>query len=203
MLVNAQLHEGMTGLDVDRVIRTSIASLGVDMDFREIHPNRDRAVMFAPTDGVLKRHEAICIDLGVKYLNYGSDMAHNHSLGKPEAATADLHQRVKDGFHVIMETARPGVECSTVYEKTMDQLRKTKVPILYQMVGHGLGRHVHESPVLTAGDHTAIEEGMVFAFELPMWTKEAGWIQIEENFVIESSGPRWLAPWTLDILVLE
>ena len=198
--VQAALRPGMTGLDIARIVKTSIAQVGCDTDFVEVHANREGALLFCPNDFQIREGEAAAVDIGAKYLNYTSDMAHNHCVGKPDAATARLHAATVAAFREIEAACRPGALCSELFEIGRKSLADAGYPLTYNLMGHGLGRHVHERPVLGPDDSSALEPGVVFALEIPIYRDGACWVQVEENFVVTDDGCRWLSPWTLDML---
>jgi Xaa-Pro aminopeptidase len=198
--VQAKLQAGMTGLDIARIVKSSIAQLGWDTDFIEVHPNKENALLFAPNEFQIRRGESVAVDIGAKYMNYASDMAHNHCVGKPDDATARLHAATVAAFREIEAACRPGAVCSDLYEIGRKSLSDAGYPVTYKMMGHGLGRHVHEHPVIGPDDASVLEPGVVFAIEIPMYRADACWVQVEENFVVTDAGCRWLSPWTLDIL---
>jgi Xaa-Pro aminopeptidase len=198
--LRSALREGMTGFEIDRVIQSSFAELGVAPEFREIHPNVEAAMIFCPSPIAVTRGDSITIDLGARYLSYVSDMARNYCVGEPTPEIASLHAVMKESFEAILAECRPGVECSHLYEVGMRAFRKSGRQMAYSLLGHGLGRDTHEIPCLSASDHTVMEPGLAFTIELPMFIPGVGSVQLEDDFVITENGCRALAPSSLDIM---
>jgi Xaa-Pro aminopeptidase len=90
--------------------------------------------------------------------------------------------------------------CSDLYEVGRKSLSDAGYPVTYKMMGHGLGRHVHERPVIGPDVASVLEPGVVFAIELLVYQADACWVHVEEHFVVTNAGCPWLSLWTLDIL---
>ena len=200
--LHSALREGMTGFDIDRVIQMSFAEQGIANEFREIHPNRDGAMLFCPSPLRVTRGQSITIDLGGRYLSYVSDMARNYSVGEPDPAIIRLHAVMKESFEAILAECRPGVECSHLYEVGSKAFARSGYQMAYALLGHGLGRDTHEIPCLAADDHTVLEPGLAFTIELPMFIPGVGSVQLEDDFVVTEAGCRALAPSSIDILTV-
>jgi Xaa-Pro aminopeptidase len=69
-------------------------------------------------------------------------------------------------------------------------------------VGHGLGLEINELPVLTAGRHTVLQEGMVFAFEPKFVLPGKGAIGVEVDFIVRKNGLERVTDIPLDIVYL-
>jgi Xaa-Pro dipeptidase len=201
--LSKQLREGLTGYEIDRLIKLAGAEHNRDLEFREIHPNRNGVLRFCPSSLEVMRGESIVIDVGTRYLGYTSDMAHNHSVGEPDPSVLDLHRRVRTVFEEVVALLRPGIAAGEVGRHGLRRLRELDVPMAYNLVGHGIGRVVHEAPVLAPENAQVIEEDMVVAVEIPIFVPGVGAVQIEENYAITKGGARWLAPSTLDILMTQ
>jgi Xaa-Pro aminopeptidase len=199
--VTDALREGMSGYELDRTIKRAAAEHNRDIEFREIHPNASGVLRFCPSPLTVVAGESIVVDVGTRYLGYVSDMAHNHSLGPPASAVADLHARVSQVFGEVVERLRPGVSCAEVASHGLRRLKELDVPMAYQLVGHGIGRGVHEGPVLSEHDTRILEEDMVVSAEIPIFIPGVTAVQIEENYVITTDGARCLAPSPLGVRV--
>jgi Xaa-Pro aminopeptidase len=173
-----------------------------DVDFVEVHANRDGALLFAPNDYEIRVGESFVVDIGARYLNYASDMAHNYCIGEPDALTARVHEAGLAAFNAVVNAASVGIIARDLYAIGTKALADRGFDPTYHMMGHGLGRHVHERPVLGPGDDSKLHAGEIIAVEVPMYLPGSCWVQIEENFVVNDSGLRWLEPWNLDICVL-
>ena len=59
-------------------------------------------------------------------------------------------------------------------------------------LGHGLGFHIDECPVLMAANESPLAAGRVIALEPKCGVKGVGMAGVEESYVMEETGPRCL-----------
>ena len=95
--------------------------------------------------------------------------------------------------------ARPGVTASEVYKGAVADLPASlsKHFMGYgdsgvKFLGHGLGLHIDEYPVIMAANESPLAAGMVTALEPKCGVEGVGMAGVEESYVIEESGPRCL-----------
>ena len=57
-----------------------------------------------------------------------------------------------------------------------------------KFLGHGIGLHVNELPVLAKGFDEPIQEGMVFAVEPKVGIRDIGMVGLENTFIVTAEG---------------
>jgi Xaa-Pro dipeptidase len=71
------------------------------------------------------------------------------------------------------------------------------------IVGHGLGRDIHEVPFLQRGDLTVLEPGMAFAIELAVVLHDLGVVALEDEIIITPDGNEQLSTKGRDLCIIE
>ena len=125
----------------------------------------------------IARDVPISVDLCFGVNGYIADHTRTFVIGNLPNRLTDDYQRLMEVKRVFMETARPGVACSELYEAVLERVGieglekhfmghgKEKVPF----IGHGLGLEVDELPILSAHSPHTLEKGTVFAFPNPCY----------------------------------
>lgn len=131
---------------------------------------------------ILEQGSIITLDIGIEYPvpGYFSDMAVTLPVGKVSKEVETLVRGTEEALAAGIEIMKPGVtllELGTAIEAV---LKKYKLGIIRELVGHGVGLAVHEEPqvpnyAFPKGEfpNITLEAGMVLAVE-PMATL-GGW----------------------------
>jgi len=134
---------------------------------------------------VFKKGDVVSIDLGMKYKGFHSDTSFTVAI----SPTKDIEKFLKIGEEALkaaIKKAKPGnrvYDISAAIEKTLRQHKLT--PIL-ALVGHGIGRELHEPPQIpcfTKNERNRtpeIQAGMAFAIEV-MYTHGSPEIELEND----------------------
>jgi methionyl aminopeptidase len=162
---------------------------------------------------ILDAGDIVSVDVGVRLEGWCSDSAWTFPVGEigPEArALMTVTERALDA---AVRAARRGNHVGDIGAAVMEVVDGTAFAIIRDLVGHGVGRDVHEQPqvpnVGRAGHGPLLREGMVLAIE-PMLsagtpnirTLDDGWTVVtadrslsahfEHSVAITADGPRVL-----------
>src|SRR5437667_343571 len=88
----------------------------------------------------------------------------------------------------VLEALRPGALATAVYEIGDRILKEERLENYLMYVAHGVGRNVHEEPVLAPGSPWTLAPGMVLAVELVTVLPDLGMIGLEDDVVITPDG---------------
>jgi methionyl aminopeptidase len=117
----------------------------------------------------LEEGDILSIDVGVKLQGWCSDSAWTFPVGEVEEATRHLMTVTEESLYKALEAAVVGNHVGDIGAAVMKRVDGTGYGIIRDLVGHGLGREVHEEPqvpnVGRAGHGPALMEGMVLAIE--------------------------------------
>ncbi len=142
---------------------------------------------------VVKEGDILKLDIGLRYKGLCTDMAVTVPVGKVSGEALGLIEVTKESMLAGIAKARPGAWVSDI-GKTVDKIvRKNGFSTVKDLVGHGVGHHVHEDPRIPNYfdpelDPVKIEPGMVLAIE-PMVNegedevrmKRDGWTVVTED----------------------
>ncbi|MCR4420280.1 MAG: Xaa-Pro peptidase family protein [Clostridia bacterium] len=161
------------------------------------------------TSGTLLRAgEPILIDYGGCYQGYVVDQSRLFARGY-------LPQDLRRGYEVareiqeaVIETARPGVACGTLYEKALRLAEQAGLSEFFMgarrvpFIGHGVGLELDEWPVLARNSPVALEPGMVFALEPKFAFPGRGAVGLENCYAVTPTGVERLTLATDDLIIV-
>jgi len=151
---------------------------------------------------VMKAHEPILVDFGTCYHGYQADETRMFSIGKMEQKFIDAYKACREIHDAVLENARPGEDCETIFLKSLQQAERLGYKDAYlgppglqtRFVGHGIGLELGEPPFLAQGHSYPLEEGMTFAVEPKIVFPGEGSVGIENTVVVTRGGCDVLTP---------
>lgn len=189
------LRPGITTLELDKMIGQYIADNKAIPSF--LHYNgypfnsctsvNDVVVHGFPNKNELKEGDIISIDIGVILNGWHGDHAYTFAIGDPGIEVMKLIQVTKTSLYKGIEKAVAGNRIGDIAFAIQEYTEKKHgYGVVRELVGHGLGRSMHEDPQVPnygkKGNGAKLKEGMVLAIE-PMinlgtkdvFTESDGW----------------------------
>ena len=155
-----------------------------------------------PAGWPLGPNSVIRFDAGCKYMRYSSDIARNAVFGELPAKARKYYGAILAGLEKGIETMRPGLAASTLFQTIMDAVQKSGLPHYERHhCGHGIGLEGYEPPLVAPHDDTVLEEGMVLCLETPYYELGLGGLQVENMVVVTGDGAESLT--RLDRRILQ
>lgn len=167
-------------------------------------------------DKVLSEGDILSIDFGVELKGYFGDAAFTLPIGEIDDIKENLLRVSRESLERAIEEMTPGNKLSDIAEAVQSHAEDAGFSVVYQFVGHGIGRSMHEEPqVPNCGrprPNVKLEEGMVLAVE-PMINigvpdvevLEDNWTAVtadrkpsahfEKSIAVTGNGPDILSPW--------
>ena len=166
-----------------------------------------------PSRRSLKEGDIVSIDVGVKQGGWCADSAFTFPVGEIGAEAAHIMNVTRKALRAAVAAARPGHHVGDIGAAVVETVRGTGLAIIRDLVGHGVGRAIHEEPQVSnigrRGFGMPLREGMVLAIEpmLAMGTEriatlEDRWTVItadrslsahfEHTVAVTADGPRVL-----------
>jgi len=164
-------------------------------------------------DRILGDGDIVSIDVGVRLEGWCSDSAWTFTVGEIAEETRALLDATERSLEAAVQAAVPGNHVGDIGAAVVGTVEGTGYGIIRELVGHGVGREVHEEPQVPnigrAGHGPILREGMVLAIE-PMLsagspdirTLSDGWTVVtadrtlsahfEHTIGITGNGPRVL-----------
>lgn len=164
--------------------------------------------MMGSRERKLKRGDTIFVDIGFGVRGYNSDISRAYIFGaKPTEEMTRVQRGCIDIQRRIAEQLKPGALPSDIYRTVMgglsDDFKQNFMGFGSRQVrflGHGIGLHVDEIPVIAEGFDDPIEKNMVFAIEPKRGMKEVGLLGVEDTYMITESGSKCITGGGCDII---
>ena len=163
---------------------------------------------------ILAEGDILSIDVGVRLDGWCSDSAWTFTVGEVDPEVRKLLRVTEEALYAALEAAVVGKHVGDIGAAVMRRVADTGYGIIRDLVGHGLGREVHEEPQVPKigkpGHGPPLIEAMVLAIE-PMLgagtdqirTLEDRWTVItadrspsahfEHTVAVDKNGPRVLS----------
>jgi methionyl aminopeptidase len=189
------LKPGLKTIDIDGFIGTLIKDYGATPSFLNYHGYpfnscisvNDVVVHGFPGKYELKEGDVVSIDVGVYKNSYHGDHAYTFMIGQPSAEVIKLVKTTKESLYKGIEKAVAGNRIGDIAFAIQDHTeKKNGYGVVRELVGHGLGKSMHEDPQVPnygkRGSGPVMKEGLVLAIE-PMinmgkkevYTEDDGW----------------------------
>ncbi len=147
---------GMTGKEVDAWVREEIVKRGAKVAYdylEESFPGaicisiNDALVHGAPSDEIFEEGDKVSFDLDILYDGYYTDSAFTMLVGgKGSPAVKRMIKVTEESMWAGIEKVKPGAKIGDISYAVEKVLRKGKLGVIENYVGHGIGRSMHEDP---------------------------------------------------------
>ena len=186
------IKAGIKTIELDRLAEDFIRSKGATPSFKgyEGFPYtlcisiNDEVVHGFPSERTLKDGDIISIDIGACYKGYHGDSAWTYQVGEISNEAKYLLEHTEKALYEGIKQAKVGNRIGDVSAAVEKYATKHNLGVVKELVGHGVGTSVHESPDVPnygkEGTGPKIKDGMVIAIE-PMLTSGSPDIYVEDN----------------------
>lgn len=143
----------------------------------------------------MEEGDVVSIDVGVTLDGWVSDSAWTFAVGEVDEETRRLLTVTRESLDAAVAAAVPGSHVGDIGAAVMERVDGTGLSIIKDLVGHGVGRELHEEPqvpnVGRKGYGPQLREGMVLAIE-PMLAAGGSTIRTLDDrwTVVSSDGSR-------------
>ncbi|MBC7875388.1 MAG: type I methionyl aminopeptidase [Ferruginibacter sp.] len=193
--IAGMLKPGLTTLAIDKVAGEFIRdhkAIPSFLNYKGYPYNtcisvNDVVVHGFPGNNELKEGDIISVDTGVILNGWHGDHAYTFAIGDPGEDTMQLIKVTKESLYKGIEKAIAGNRTGDIAWAIQEHTEvKNGYGVVRELVGHGLGRSLHEDPQVPnygkRGTGSKLKEGLVLAIE-PMinlgkkevYTEEDGW----------------------------
>jgi Xaa-Pro aminopeptidase len=156
----------------------------------------------------LKKGDTVFVDIGFVIRGYHSDKSQAYIFGaKPTAEMISIQKNCLETEKRTAALIKPGARPSDIYRAVMGGLSEDfKAGFMgygarqVRFLGHGIGLHVDELPVLAEGFDDPLEENMVLAVEPKKGLRDVGLLGVEDTYVVTRDGGRCITGGGCDIL---
>lgn len=204
----AAVRPGVSIRELDQIAEQSIVRSGAKPSFKGYRSHRDDPAFpstlcvsvnnevvhgTADRDLILKEGDIVSLDIGCWYQGLCTDMAITVPVGQVSKEAEDLMRVTHESLLKGVEAALVGGYVSDISQAIENHIKPYGYGIVRDLVGHGVGHAVHESPQIPNFYHKRapkimLDEGMCIAIE-PMvnmgdwqvYTAKDGWAVITKD----------------------
>ena len=181
-MMHEELHKeikpGMSTWDIDHLGETIIRDYGCTPNFLNYNGYpasvctsvNDEVVHGIPSKKrILQEGDIISLDCGLIYKGYHSDAARTWGVGEISAEAQRLIDVTKQSFFEGIKFAKEGNHLYEISKAIQDYAEGFGYSIVRDLVGHGIGTHLHEDPQIPnfkpKGRGLKLQAGMTLAIE--------------------------------------
>ena len=171
------IKPGVTTLELDRIAEEFIMDNGAIPAFKGyggfpntlcMSPN-EQVVHGIPNNNSLNEGDIISVDCGVLMNGFYGDSAFTYEVGEVKKEIKELLEVTKASLYKGIEQAVSGRRLGDISHAIQDYTESFGFGVVREMVGHGVGRKLHESPEVPnygkRGKGIKLKEGLVIAIE--------------------------------------
>ncbi|SMG36818.1 type I methionyl aminopeptidase [Arenibacter troitsensis] len=214
-MLASEVKPGVTTLKLDSMAETFIRDHGGVPGFLGLYdfPNslcmspNAQVVHGIPNSTPLMEGDIISIDCGVLKNGFYGDHAYTFEVGEVDAETKKLLQVSKESLYVGIREFKVGNRVGDVGYAIQQYTESHGYGVVRELVGHGLGREMHEDPEMPnygkRGRGKKFVEGMVVAIE-PMINLGTRRIkQLKDGWTILTADNKPSAHFEHDVAIID
>lgn len=188
------VQPGVTTKYLDQIAEDCIRSFGAEPSFLNyngfpatlcISINEVVVHGIPSVSAVLKDGDIVSVDCGAYKNGFHGDSAYTFRVGEVDEKVVTLLRTTKESLYQGIEQAVEGKRIGDISNAVQDYCQKRGYSVVREMVGHGVGRNLHEEPEVPnagkRGSGPQFKAGMVIAIE-PMINMGS------RNIIIERDG---------------
>lgn len=176
-MIAREIKPGITTLQLDKMAEEFIRDHQAVPGFLGLYgcPStlltsvNEQVVHGLPTNRPIEEGDIVSVDCGVLKNEFYGDHAYTFEIGEVDAATRKLLQVTKESLYVGIREFRAGNRVEDVGNAIQKYTEAHGYGVVRELVGHGLGRKMHEAPEMPnygkRGRGKQFVEGMVVAIE--------------------------------------
>lgn len=212
----AHVKPGVSTMQLDRIVEQYLSDAGATPSFKgyngfpgSICTSVNAGVVHGiPSEReILKDGDILSVDMGAILNGWQSDMARTVGVGHITATEQMLIDVTRESFFAGMREAKKGNRLKDISRAIEAVIRKNDMGIVKELVGHGIGRDMHEAPEIPnftfRGPNPRLDVGMVLAIE-PMVTlgrDEVRWM--EDGWLVRTADGSTAAHYENTVAITE
>lgn len=191
--VAKHIKPGVTTLHLNKIAEEFIRSHGAIPSFLGYNgfpfslciSVNENVVHGFPSDYEMREGDVVSVDCGTEKNGFCGDSAYTFCVGEVADDVKALLRTTKEALYLGIEKAVEGNRVGDIGEAVQTYCEKHRYSVVRELVGHGIGRKMHESPEVPnygrRGTGPLLKKGMCIAIE-PMINMGS------KNVVFESDG---------------
>jgi methionyl aminopeptidase len=160
MKVGRQIKPGITTLELDNIAEDNILSSNGKPAFKGYVVGKlefkhslcisvnEEVVHGIPGARILQEGDIVSIDCGVEYNGWFGDSAYTFPVGTIDKSLQDLLNATKESLDLGVKQAKSKNKVYDIARAVQTHVEKHGYSVVRQLVGHGIGTHLHEDPAI-------------------------------------------------------
>lgn len=145
------------------------------------------------TNREIREGELVMMDIIGACRGYQFDVFRCTCAGEADAEKLGVMDAVLEATHAAVEATRVGTPAEDLVEVAREVFEKFGYAEYSRaFMGHGIGLETVEPPLISPGDHTRLQAGMVLCIEPGLSIPGVGGFCIEQEVVVREDGPELL-----------
>lgn len=160
-----------------------------------------------PGKKALRDGDIVSVDCGVKKNGFYGDHAYTFGVGEISAEARQLIDVTKESLYIGIQQMVSGNRIGDISHAIQQHAEKHGYGVVRELVGHGLGRNMHEAPEVpnygSRGSGPKIKDGLVLAIEpmINLGTKNIR--QLNDGWTIVTADNKPSAHFEHDVAVVD
>lgn len=191
-MIAKEIKPGVTTLHLDQLAHDFIKDHGAKPGFLGMYgfPNtlcispNSEVVHGIPNKKPLQEGDVLSVDCGVYMNGFYGDHAYSFEVGEVAPETKKLLKITKESLYKGIEQCIRGKRIGDISHAIQTYCEKHGYGVVKELVGHGLGREMHEDPQVPnygrKGSGKVIKDGLVLAIE-PMINLGTGAVKFHND----------------------
>jgi methionyl aminopeptidase len=200
--IAAVIGPGITTLYLDKIAETFIRDNGAVPAFKGYggFPNtlctsvNDEVVHGIPSEYVLKEGDIVSVDCGVILNGWYGDSAFTFPVGVISEEVQRLLDFTRESLEDGVKAALAGNRVGDISYAVQTRAESGGYSVVRELVGHGLGRKLHEQPEVAnwgrKGTGPKMEKGLVICIEPMINTGRKETLQMRDGWTIKTADGR-------------
>ncbi|KAF0203778.1 MAG: methionyl [Bacteroidetes bacterium] len=175
--VARHIKPGVTTLELDKIAETFIRDHKAVPGFKGYggFPGtlcvsvNDVVVHGIPGKQILQDGDLVSVDCGVILNGFYGDSAYTFAVGNVSEEVLMLMKRTKESLYIGINAAQAGKRVGDIGFEIQTYVEGFGYSVVRDLVGHGLGRHLHEKPEIPnygrRGVGSMLQNGLVICIE--------------------------------------
>lgn len=203
----AAVRVGMSELEVAGVLEHALRDEGSEgFPFPSIVAAGPRSALpHARASGSrIRDGDLLLLDFGAELGGYCSDITRTVVVGRANDEQREVYEVVRAANEQAARDIRAGMTGRDADAIARGYIERRGFGDLFgHGLGHGVGLEVHEAPRLARTAEAQLSEGSVVTIEPGVYRPGWGGVRIEDDVVLDASGPRILTQFTRELIEIR
>jgi len=210
------IRPGISTKDIDTACEELIRGYGCTPNFLHyegypasvcVSVNEEVVHGIPRADRILREGDIVSLDMGLIYKGYHSDAARTYGVGQIAPEAEKLIKVTRESFFRGIGMARAGRHLHDISNAIADYVIPHGYGIVHDLVGHGIGTHLHEPPYIPNFPQRRrgikLKAGMTLAVEpmINLGTGEVEWL--DDGWTVVTADHRLSAHYENTVLITD